>query len=184
MTEMGSEPARRALQRAVQTGVLDAQLGGLLLVLGEHGVPLVVASRDLTVATLLGQALVGLTGTLSADSFEEVVRLAGGSAETGVPDELRDMGIVVVTRALEDRPRVVAAHYVRPLERDAGGHVQRRGPAVLATWDAERAEWEHFAWGVAAELAERAGLPLAEFEAERERRVASLAAAMAPENGG
>lgn len=142
--------------------------------LGERGVPLVVASREAGAAEAVGAALEGVNGTLFADSLEEVARLGGGSATAGLPDELRDLGVVVVVRPIGDGLRIVAAHYVRPLERDAGGHVQRRGPAVLATWDPESGEWAHFAWGVATELAERAGMALADFESERGRRAELL----------
>jgi len=153
-----------ALAQLVGHGVLDAELAALLRLLAERGVPLVVAGRDRAAVAGLTDALPAVSGSLAADSLDEVVRLAGGSPNSGIPDELRDLGVVVVVRAVEGRPRVVAAHYVRPLERDAGGHVQRRGPAVLAAWDESGGRWEHFAWGVTAELAERTGLTFAEFE--------------------
>ncbi len=75
--------------------------------------------------------------------------------------------------------RVGACHYIRPLERDAAGHLQRRPPAVLATWDRERDLVEHFEWGVVAELAMRVGLGRDEFEREhlaRTRILSTLAA--------
>ena len=72
--------------------------------------------------------------------------------------------------------RVVAAHYLRPLARDAHGHPQRLPPAVLATWDERIARFEHFSWGIAAELAGRVGRRTGDFERERERRSATLAA--------
>ncbi|HXQ96201.1 MAG TPA: hypothetical protein VN800_04700 [Candidatus Acidoferrales bacterium] len=75
--------------------------------------------------------------------------------------------------------RVGACHYIRPLERDAAGHLQRRPPAVLATWDRERDVVEHFEWGVVAELAMRVGLGRDEFEREhlaRTRILSTLAA--------
>ncbi|HWH37299.1 MAG TPA: hypothetical protein VNT28_05930 [Candidatus Limnocylindrales bacterium] len=162
--------ARPELAGLVELGMLDAELAGLLSVLGDHGVPVVVASREPALAGNLSSALAGVSGTLAADSLEEVVRLAGGSAQGGVPDELREMGLVVVARTVDGQPRVAAAHYVRPLERDAGGHVQRRGPAVLAAYDGHNGEWEHFAWAIGAELAERAGMSLRDFEAELDRR--------------
>lgn len=170
----------------VSTDVLDAELAALLWLLGERGVPLVVASRQSAAAEAVRAALVeaagpaGSTtagGTLFADSLDEAVRLAGASAARGIPDELRDLGVVVVVRAAGGRPRVVAAHYIRPLERDAGGHVQRRGPAVLAAWDERRGRWEHFAWAVIAELAARAGLARPDFDRLLAERVALLEAA-------
>ena len=54
-------------------------------------------------------------------------------------DELSRLGVVLILRRVGDgRRRVVAAHYVRPTARDEHGHVQRLGPAVLATWDPNR----------------------------------------------
>jgi hypothetical protein len=72
------------------------------------------------------------------------------------------------------RRRVVAAHYVRPVARDGAGHVQRLGPAVLATWDAPGDRFEDFAWGIAPELAERVRRRAGDFDAERDRRAAYL----------
>lgn len=74
------------------------------------------------------------------------------------------------------RWRVAACHYVRPLERDGAGHVQRRPPAILATWDPTRDAFEHFAWGVTAELAMRVGLPRDEFEREHTARTRLISA--------
>ena len=160
-------------------GVLDAELAALLTVLAEHGVPLVVAGRSAPAAEAVHGVLAAGRGggVLLADSLDEVVRLAGARAAGELPDELRELGVLVVVRIVEGRPRIVAAHYVRPLERDAGGHVQRRGPAVLATFDERSGGWEHFAWAVTAELAERAGLERHAFEDEVEGRRAELAAA-------
>ncbi len=71
--------------------------------------------------------------------------------------------------------RVVAAHYVRPVVRDAHGHVQRLPPAVLAAWESRTDRLEHFAWGIVGELAGRTGLRAAEFEREQARRASYLA---------
>ena len=76
--------------------------------------------------------------------------------------------------------RVVAAHWVRPVARDQNGHIQRLGPAVLATWDPTQDAFEHFAWGVIPELADRIGRQPGDFEIEHQRRrdyLAGLAAA-------
>jgi hypothetical protein len=163
-----------ALRALVADGTLDAELAALLWLLAEQGVPLAVASRSAGAGAALAAALPGVTGTLLADSLDEVVRLAGARRAGELPDELRELGVLAVVREIDGRPRVVAAHYVRPLERDAGGHVQRRGPAVLATWDERSATWQHFAWGVAAELAERSGLALPDFERRRQAVAESL----------
>lgn len=174
-----------AVARLVGEGVLDAELAALLAVLAGRGVPLVVAGRAAAEAEHVRQALSGpgKGGVLLADSLEEVVRLAGGRGGGELPDELRDIGLVVVVRRIDGQPRVVAAHYVRPLERDAGGHVQRRGPAVLATYDEAAGEWSHFHWAVTAELAERAGLDRHALEDELDRRRAELTESAAADPG-
>ncbi len=75
--------------------------------------------------------------------------------------------------------RAGACHYVRPLELDAAGHLQRRPPAVLATWDPHRDQLEHFEWGVTAELAMRVGLARDDFEKEHVARTRIMAALVA-----
>jgi len=133
----------------------------------------------------------GLGAVIRAGSLEQVFARLGEPPASIGSDELRRLGIVLVLRPVEsaprggrdDRPedppgwRVAACHYVRPLERDAAGHLQRRPPAILASWDPARDAFEHFAWGVTAELALRVGRPRDEFELEhaaRTRLVTSL----------
>ena len=77
-------------------------------------------------------------------------------------------------RCPERLPRVVAAHYLRPVARDMHGHVQKLGPAVLATWDGRAGRFEHFGWGVTPELAMRTGRHAGDFEIELERRREAL----------
>jgi energy-coupling factor transporter ATP-binding protein EcfA2 len=123
----------------------------------------------------------GMGATIHADSLEEVLdELA--TPEVGLTDDEHSrLGVVVVLRAFRDRAtgvvlrRVAAAHYVRPVVRDAAGHVQRLGPAVLATWDPATDGFEDFAWGIVPELAERVGRKAGDFEAERARRADYLA---------
>lgn len=117
----------------------------------------------------------GLAATIQADSldvaFEELRRRPVGLTE----DELSHLGAVLVLRRLDERRRrVVAAHYVRPVSRDVHGHVQRLGPAVLATWDTAADRLEHFGWGVIPELATRVGLRAGDFELEAGARRAVL----------
>jgi hypothetical protein len=89
-------------------------------------------------------------------------------------EELTFLGLVLVLAPASDRPvgplRVAAAHYVRPLARDAHGHAQLLGPAVLATWDAKAGRYEHFAWGVLPEIAARFGLRAGDLEADLHHR--------------
>jgi hypothetical protein len=69
---------------------------------------------------------------------------------------------------------VIAAHYLRPVARDVHGHVQRLGPAVLATWDPASDKFEQFGWGVTPELAIRVGRRAGDFELEWDDRRAFL----------
>ncbi|MHB8399157.1 MAG: hypothetical protein ACYDCI_09535 [Candidatus Limnocylindrales bacterium] len=123
----------------------------------------------------------GLGGTIHADSLEEVFAELGGTGVGLTDDELSRIGVVLILRIVPHPAtgvpvrRVVAAHYVRPVARDAAGHVQRLGPAVLATWEAVTDRFEDFSWGVAAELAERVGRQAGDFEAEVARRAATFA---------
>lgn len=71
--------------------------------------------------------------------------------------------------------RVVAAHYLRPVVRDAGGHPRRLGPAVLSSWDDREGRWEDFAWGIVPDLAERCRMRAGDFDNERAVRAGMLA---------
>lgn len=96
----------------------------------------------------------------------------------GLPeDAVRRLGVVLIVRrdGAPDRPRrVTAAHYLRPTERDGQGHLQRRPPAVLATWDPAAGRFEHFAWGVASELGDRVDRSQADLERRQATRAAFL----------
>ena len=69
---------------------------------------------------------------------------------------------------------MLAAHYLRPTERDPQGHIQRRPPAVLATWVAETDTFDHFAWGMTPELADLVDRTQASFEELQSSRAAAL----------
>jgi hypothetical protein len=98
----------------------------------------------------------------------------------GLPDDaVRRLGVVLVVARPDAGPRVIAAHYLRPTERDGGGHIQRRPPAVLATWEADRDAFEHYAWGVTPELGDRVGRAQADLEDRQRERAAFLARAVA-----
>lgn len=149
---------------AIRAGALDAELGALLWLLAEGAVPLHVAGADGGRAAELADAVRSLArqpSTVSSgpgDALEDVLRQ---------PLPLRPAtGAVLIVR----EGRIVAAHLQRPPLRDAGGHVRPQGPAVLATWDPEAGEWEHFAWGVTPELAAATGQRAGDFEIEQGRR--------------
>lgn len=124
-------------------------------------------------------------GVARAASLQALYDDLGASPPAGLtPDELSFLGCVLVLGEDEPAPvaaadpamappralRVIAAHYVRPLHRDEHGHPQLLGPAVLATWDAFRAAFEHFSWGVLPEIASRLGRRTGDLEADLHHR--------------
>jgi hypothetical protein len=175
---MTSKPSLREL---VALGELDANLAALLWLLAEHGLPLSVASRDRAAAERTRGAIVAAAGAgraarlapaggvVLADSLEAVLRLLGGDA--ALNDATRDLGVAVI----HDGRRVRSAHYVRPVERDGAGHLQRRPPAVLADWNERSGRFDDFSWGVTDELAARTRISRADLEDELERRRSQLA---------
>jgi len=114
----------------------------------------------------------GMLATVRGDRLEDVFERLGGPPVDASEDELSRLGLVLVLGA--DGRRVMAAHYLRPVARDAHGHVQRLAPAVVATWDEANHRFEHFAWGIGDELADRVGLTPLDFEREQARRAESL----------
>jgi hypothetical protein len=122
----------------------------------------------------------GLAATVPAGSLDEVFVQLRAAPVGLVDDELSRLGVVLVLLDMDDgRRRVTAAHYVRPVARDAHGHLQRLGPAVLATWDPATDTFEQFGWGVAPELAARIGRRAGDFELEVDARRRFLEALIA-----
>jgi hypothetical protein len=131
------------------------------------------AARVVVRAVALGYQL---AATIHAESLEEVLEELAEPPNDLTGDELSRLGVVAILRI--DRTgqrRITAVHYVRPVSRDAGGHVQRLGPAVLATWDPRGDRFEHFAWGIGPELAERIGMRAGDLGPELARRAEYLA---------
>jgi hypothetical protein len=121
----------------------------------------------------------GLVAGIDADGLEGVLnRLADPVIGTD-EDERSRLGLVLALAATAAGPRVVAAHYLRPLARDQHGHRQLLPPAVLATLSPASDRFDHFAWGVLPELATRLGWSALELEREQARRSATLRAAAA-----
>jgi hypothetical protein len=191
----------------LRSGALDTRTTALLWLLLDGGVPLVVAgpaaaderralgaallsldparrwvvldadeepvSADRAAALLRGGSGVGIT--LAADDLEAVLeRLATG----GLPeDAVRRLGVVLIAEEAAPGLRCTVVHYLRPTERDAQGHLQRRPPAVLAAWDERGDMFEDYAWGITPELADRvdrAQADLEERQADRARFLAGL----------
>ncbi len=168
----------------IRAGALDPELAALITVMVEHGLPLVVAApaagraggwsgplvRDALGQTLLTCGLAPQPNTrtpapltVDADSLEAVLARMPLLSLDSADDAGARVAIVLILAidAPADAWRIGAAHLLRPPLRDGHGHLQRQGPAVLATWDSDHQRFEHFAWGVLAELAalvdERAG---------------------------
>lgn len=118
-------------------------------------------------------------GVLEADSLADVRRQLGTGPLPLSDDQLTFLGCVLVigegSGGGRGRLRVTAAHYVRPLARDAHGHSQRLDPAVLAAWDPRLERYEHFAWGVLPEIAARLGRRAGDLEADLHHRRDDLA---------
>ena len=95
-------------------------MAALVLVLAEHGVPLVIASTDRAAAEDLRRAFIDQVrvarpardsvsgGVVLAGSLEDVLRVLGGENE--ITDDTRDLGVVLIVRD----GQLAVAHYVRP----------------------------------------------------------------------
>ncbi len=122
----------------------------------------------------------GLASTIEARDLAGVLAVLRGQGLSD--DEISFLGGVLIVAPTDGpggatgRPsgRVEAAHYLRPVARDAGGHVQRLAPAVLATWDPERGAYDHFAWAIYPELAARTGRRAGDLEREHMARAERL----------
>ena len=145
-------------------GILRAALAATT---GRSGLALAITANDLAgvLSVLRSQGL-----TDDEISFMGVVLVLGrrdaGAAGDAARLDASDGG---------DAARLVAAHYLRPVVLDAGGHPRRLAPAILATWDPAAAAWDHFSWGITPDLAERTRMRAGDLERERERRAAMLA---------
>jgi len=123
----------------------------------------------------------GMLATMRGERLEDVLTRLAARPVGAIDDELTRLGLVLVLAPVGDEQvRVVAAHYMRPVSRDAEGHIHRFAPAVLATWDARTARFEHFSWAISDELAGRVGITAAELERQQTRRADMLRHSQAP----
>ncbi|MHB8961076.1 MAG: hypothetical protein ACYDAN_15810 [Candidatus Limnocylindrales bacterium] len=140
---------------------------------GTWGEAAHLAIRALTA----GYSLIAATG---GRRLEDVLERLGAPPVAAGDDELARLGVVLVLAdagaGASSAPQGEAAHYLRPVARDPGGHVQRLPPAVLATRNGASGHFDHFAWGVTAELAARTGRRPIAFEREQVRRAAAISA--------
>jgi hypothetical protein len=125
----------------------------------------------------------GLVAAMAADGLEGVFSRLHEPPIGTDEDERSRLGLVLALGMPAAGPRVLAAHYVRPLSRDLHGHVQRLPPAVLATWDPDEDRWDHFAWGVLPDLAGLTGRRPIDFEREHAQIAAGLRSPGAPSAG-
>ena len=123
------------------------------------------------------QGGVGLSVTLAATDLRDLIERLQAPPHGLPEDAVRRLGIVLVASSTERGLRLAAVHYLRPTERDAEGHIQRRPPAVLATWDADADGYEHFAWAITPELADRVDRSQADLEERQRSRATFLAQA-------
>jgi hypothetical protein len=175
-------------RRTVPAADVAAHPSATLIVAGELGAEApadTTGDRARLVVRALGTGF-GLAATIEAGRLEDVLATLRRRPTLLTDDELSNLGVVVVLggRTAAVLPRIVTAHYLRPLARDVHGHPQRLRPALLAAWDDRVGRFEHFAWGVAAELAGRVGRRAGDFEIERDRRAAILTALSAVDADG
>ncbi len=184
------------LPAAIAGGALDSELAALLWVLVEAGVPLTVigppgSGRDAlrsSVVDVAGGPVPGVRpprgqgslleggGIHDAGSLEELLDEIRQPPYSLSEDDARGLGLVVVL-GVDPRGtgRVISAHYLRPVERDREGHLQRRPPAVLSARDERTDRLEHFHWAIATELAWRVGITAGAFQRRHEERAAFIA---------
>ena len=163
---VGERPVARDAMSSSESVLIVRGLGARGGVDGER-------ARIVVRALALGS---GLLATMDGDGLDDALdRLA--SPVIGTDDDERSrLGTVLVLGEAGELWRIVAAHYVRPVAIDPHGHVQRLPPAVLATWNEARNAWDHFAWGVLAELGDRTHRAPRAVEQEQARRASAIAA--------
>jgi hypothetical protein len=190
----------------LHAGTLDPRTAALLWLLADGGVPLVVAgpapaeSRRALAGALLaldpGRRWVVIDGDEELITTERLAALLRGGAGVGIAlaaddlegvlerfvgdglpeDAARRLGVVVIAEEVAPGLRCQVVHYLRPTERDAQGHLQRRPPAVLAAWDERADRFEDYAWGITPELADRVDRSQADLEERQADRARLLEA--------
>ena len=158
-----------------------AELAGAFLSIDPDRAFLVV-DADVDPPTLarlsaLLQGGAGLAVNVSAGDLSAALERLHAAPGQLPYDAVRRLGIVVTAEQTARGVRCRIVHYLRPTERDGQGHVQRRPPAILASWDEVTDRYDDYAWAITPELAERVGRSQAELEDRRRERAELLAAA-------
>jgi hypothetical protein len=161
----GDAPAVASAGPGVPAGVLRVR--GLAAAGGPAGDRARVVVRALAIGY-------GLLATMQGERLEDALEALHDPTVGTDADERSRLGVVLVLAAREDGVRVQAAHYVRPVAVDPGGHVHRLPPAVLCTWNERLGAYDDFAWGLTPELAGRLGIRPVDLEREQARRAAVL----------
>lgn len=165
----GSAPAE--VRASVAASLLDVVPGRPWVLFDADDTAL---STERLGAVIAGGVALGIT--LGARDLKATLERMSG--RDGLPeDAVRRLGLFLIVESTGRGTRVVAMHFLRPTERDAQGHVQRRPPAVLATWDPDIDAHDHFAWGVMPELADRVDRSQADLEDRQRERAAFIIAA-------
>src|SRR3954454_17095501 len=176
------------LVELIRSNAVDAELAAMLWTLRDGGLPaLVIGPVGEASGPVVADAVEGIARakgeaefpaapvrTLRAESLLDAFDVLAADPFQLTDDAIRSLGLVLVVRD----GRVAAAHYLRPVERDREGHLQRRPPAVLATWEESTGRFEHSAWAVTPELALRVNRTQAELEEATVARAKQLSAAV------
>jgi hypothetical protein len=176
--ELGWRRERSAVRPVARDAISSAD--GVLVAHGLGDPDGIAGERARIVVRALALGY-GLLATMDGDGLDDVLGTLHDPAIGTDDDERSRLGVVLALAGDAASPRVGAAHYVRPVALDPHGHVQHEPPAVLATWNAETATWDHFAWGLMAELGARTGRPALDLEREQARRTTALAEAARPD---
>ncbi len=180
--ELGWRRERHVVPATGRDGVPRASAGSTVIVardLAGSGARATGGER----ARLAVRALAvgyGLIATIDEPDLAGVLERLNRPPVNTDEDERSRLGVVLAVGEVGRGPRVLAAHYVRPVARDQHGHVQRLPPAVLATWNMAGDSFDHFAWGVLPELADRIGRRPVELEQEQARLAGSLRGSGSP----
>ncbi len=172
--ELGWRRERPAPASAAPNDDRVSSATGVLVVRGLGGADGIAGARARIAVRALALGY-GLLATMTGEGLDDALNALHDPAVGTDADERSRLGVVLAVADDAGTPRVTAAHYIRPVAFDTHGHVQRQPPAILAAWNGERDQWEHFAWGVIPDLAGRLGIRPIELEREQVRRAGLLA---------